>query len=150
MALSVRPITRKDAQAWIASTHRHLRAPVGDVVRVAVVDDAGAIRAVGTAGRPSARALDDGLTLEVTRVASDGAPNACSLIYGALRRAGAALGYRRFFTYTLPEEGGASLRASGWTLDGQTRGGEWDCPSRPRLPCMRPDPKSRWVYVVKQ
>jgi len=104
--LHAAPITRQAAKSWIESTHRHLRAPCGDVCRVALIDEGGSIRAVGMAGRPSARALDDGLTLEITRVASDGAANACSMIYGALRRAGVALGFRRFVTYTLPEEGG--------------------------------------------
>jgi hypothetical protein len=147
--LHAAPITRRAAKIWIESTHRHLRAPCGDICRVALVDEGGSIRAVGMAGRPSARALDDGLTLEITRVASDGAANACSMIYGALRRAGVALGFRRFVTYTLPEEGGASLRASGWTLDGTTTGGQWDTPARRRAPAMRPEPKSRWIWNVK-
>ncbi|MDX3714967.1 hypothetical protein PV733_39795 [Streptomyces europaeiscabiei] len=38
-------------------------------------------------GRPVARHLDDGTTVEVTRTASDGAHNANSLLYGASWRA---------------------------------------------------------------
>ena len=146
--LTLRPMTQREARAWVQATHRHLSAPRGDVIRVALADDTGAIRAVAMAGRPVARALDDGLTLEVIRVASDGAHNACSMLYGALRRAGVALGYRRFITYTLPEEGGASLRAAGWTLDGEAGGGEWNCPSRQRRPAERPQVKHRWVWSV--
>jgi hypothetical protein len=35
------------------------------------------------------------------------------MLYRAAWRAVKALGYRKLITYTLPEEGGASLRASG-------------------------------------
>jgi len=68
----------------------------------------------------------------VTRVASDGYVNACSQAYGALRRAAVALGYVRLVTYSLPDEGGASLRAAGWRLDGEVLGQHWTRPSRPR------------------
>ncbi|KKK75729.1 hypothetical protein LCGC14_2870800, partial [marine sediment metagenome] len=50
--------------------------------------------------------------------------------YGAARRATFALGYSRLGTYTLPSEGGASLRASGWKLLGERGGGNWSRPSR--------------------
>jgi hypothetical protein len=96
-------------------------------------------------GRPVARMLDDGHTLEVTRVATTGARNACSLLYAAAWRAARALGYARLFTYTLAEEQGASLRASGWTLDRRTLGGSWSCPSRPRMDRHPLGMKSRWV-----
>jgi hypothetical protein len=55
------------------------------------------------------------------------------MLYGAAWRAAKAMGYRRMITYTLPEEGGASIRASGWTLIGQRGGGNWNTPSRPRI-----------------
>jgi hypothetical protein len=145
--LRAHPITRAAARAWIDTTHRHLKAPAGDVIRVALVDDTGTIRCVAMAGRPVARGLDDGLTLEVTRVASDGAPNACSMAYGALRRAAVALGYRRIVTYSTEEEGGASLRAAGWTVDGTVKGRQWSCASRPRgASCFDVD-KIRWAWV---
>jgi len=155
--LTIRPITQRAARAWITAHHRHLDAPRGDVIRCAVVDEAGEIRGVAMAGRPVSRRLDDGTTLEVTRVATDGATNACSMLYGALRRAAVALGFVRLVTYTLPEEGGASLRASGWREDGAAGGGSWSAPSRPRgedllltLPGMaartRTDVKTRWVW----
>jgi hypothetical protein len=67
----------------------------------------------------------DGFTLEVTRVATDGCPNACSALYGAAWKVARAMGYRRLITYTLPEEGGSSLRGAGWTEDGSVKGMEW-------------------------
>ena len=99
--------------------------------------------------------LDDGVTLEVTRVATDGAHNACSALYGAIRRAAKALGYTRLVTYTLQEEPGASLRAAGWRQDAEAGGGTWSKPSRPRgdSPQLfadarepRSDVKQRWVW----
>lgn len=84
-------------------------------------------------GRPVSRHLDDGLTLEVNRCCTDGTKNACSALYAASWRAAKALGYRRLITYTMPEEGGASLRGAGWRLLGLRGGGSWNCESRPRV-----------------
>jgi hypothetical protein len=78
---------------------------------------------VAIAGRPVSPKLDDGLTIEITRVCTDGTWNACSMLYAACRKAARALGYDRIFTYTLPEEGGASLKAAGFKLDKDDAGG---------------------------
>ena len=88
---------------------------------------------VAVVGRPVARMLDDGHTLEVVRVATDGSPNACSCLYAAAWQAAKALGYRRLVTYTQESESGASLRAAGWRVVAArppTPG--WSRPSRPR------------------
>ena len=69
--------------------------------------------------------LCDGRTVEVTRLCTDGTRNAASKLYGAIVRAAKALGYKRAFTYTLPEEGGASLKASGWKMDGEVTPEGW-------------------------
>ncbi|MFB7929574.1 XF1762 family protein [Streptomyces sp. NPDC056039] len=84
-------------------------------------------------GRPVARHLDDGTTVEVTRTASDGARNANSLLYGASWRATKALGCQRLITFTQAGESGASLRGVGWHLIASRppRAG-WHTPSRPR------------------
>ena len=75
---------------------------------------------------------DDGATIEVTRVATDGCPNACSALYGAAWRAAKALGYERLGTYTLASEPGTSLRAAGWQQVRMVRGRSWSAPSRLR------------------
>lgn len=142
--LRVVPITFRVANAYVAALHRHHRPVVGCKFCVAVADDAGAVRGVAIVGRPVARALDDGLTLEVNRCCTDGARNACSMLYRAAWRAAAALGYGRLVTYTLPAEGGASLRGAGFRLIGETEGGGWHCPSRPRADQHPTDPKMRW------
>jgi hypothetical protein len=74
-----------------------------------------------------------------------GAENVCSMLYGALCRAGKALGYTEAWTYTLPHEPGISLRAAGFDRRGLTKGGEYDRPSRHRAPAVRPERKQRWV-----
>ena len=71
--------------------------------------------AVGIAGRlVVARALDDGYTVEVTWVSSDGTRNATSMLYAApaLRRLGTRL-HPRHHLHPV-RESGASLRAAGW------------------------------------
>lgn len=97
----------------MAEHHRHNVPPRGWLFGVAL-ERAGTVVAVGIAGRPLARALDDGLTLEVLRCCTLGDRNAASQLYGALCRAGAALGYRRAITYTLESEPGSSVRAAGF------------------------------------
>lgn len=69
---------------------------------------------VATVGRPVARALDDGLTVEVNRTCTDGTGNANSMLYGACWRAARAMGYERCITYTQADESGASLNAAGF------------------------------------
>jgi len=146
--LTIVPVTLKTAQNFVARIHRHHRAPVGHKFSVGVVDETGTLRGVAMVGRPVARALDDGWTLEVNRVATDGCRNACSALYGAATRTAKALGYRRILTYTLPSEGGASLRASGWAPDGEGGGGKWNGTLRSGNERSNDWPlarKSRWV-----
>ena len=111
------PVTKTEARAFVERFHRHNEAPTPMQVSIAVglqVD--GTLVAVATAGYPVARGLNDGRTLEVNRVCVDEslARNANSILYGAIGRAGKALGFRRMVTYTLESEGGASLRAAGF------------------------------------
>jgi hypothetical protein len=130
--LLVVPVTWGDARGFVTDWHRHHRPPVGH--KYAIGAAAGPVLVgVAVVGRPTARAFNDGLTLEVTRVATNGHPNACSLLYGSAWRAAKALGYRRLVTYTHQTETGASLRAAGWQVIAQrpARPG-WDTPARPR------------------
>tara|TARA_R110000868_G_scaffold122450_1_gene324356 strand:- start:423 stop:881 length:459 start_codon:yes stop_codon:yes gene_type:complete len=132
MVMDIKPISLKQAQQFVRDHHRHNKPPVGHKFSVGLFVD-GALIGVAVAGRPVARALDDGLTLEVTRTCTDGTRNANSKLYGAITRAAAALGYRRAVTYTQGDESGASLRGAGGTPAATLapRAG-WDAPSRPR------------------
>lgn len=146
MALQLQPITYKEACVFIAEHHRHHLPPQGWKYGIAVNDGA-AIIGVITVGRPVARGLDNGWTLEVTRCCTIGTHNAASMLYGAAWRAAKALGYRRLVTYTLASEIGTSLRAAGWTALYQTEGGSWDCPSRPRVDTHPLEQKTLWEVV---
>lgn len=141
------PVTRAEARAFIRLHHRHNpRPPAAEVLRAGLADHRGTV-AVALAGRPLARAYCDGRTLEVTRVAvSPDVFNGCSQLYGALWRAAKALGYRRLVTYTRQDEGGASLRAAGWTLDAELPAREhgWDNRAGRAAPGA-PVARLRWV-----
>lgn len=54
------------------------------------------------------------------------------------------MGYRRLVTYTLPAEGGASLRGAGWTCLGRAGGGSWFRRARPRVDTHPTQVKMRW------
>lgn len=144
MSLQLVPITFAEAKAFIAEHHRHHIPTVGWKFGVGV-ERGGVLVGVAVAGRPVARGIDHRTTIEVTRVATDGSDNACSMLYGSMRRAAKALGYRKIITYTLEEESGASLRAAGWATDKEVRGRSWDTPSRPRLDKHPTVNKTRWV-----
>ena len=142
-ALQLQPITYKEACDFIAEHHRHHIPPQGWKWGIAV-NNGERVVGVVTVGRPVARAFDNGWTLEVTRCCTDGTRNACSMLYRAAWRAARAMGYRKLITYKLAEEGGASLRASGWRIVGEVTGRSWSCPSRPRVDKHPTQGKLRW------
>lgn len=130
------PTTLTAAKRFVGEHHRHNLPPVTWRFGVAVAGCAtGNVFGVGMAGNPMARKLmvADPTLIEIVRCTVTDAPNACSMIYGALCRAAKALGYRKVITYTLASEPGSSLLAAGFQLVAElppSRG--WDQPSRPR------------------
>ncbi len=108
------PISLKLANEFVLANHRHNK-PVDDE------------RLIGVAicGRPVARMADDGLTLEVLRVCTDGTRNANSLLYSRVKKIAQIMGYQKVLTYTLTEESGASLRAVGAQKSGIVKPREW-------------------------
>jgi hypothetical protein len=141
--LSLVPCSIADAKSFVGQHHRHSGVPVGALFAVAAALS-GAVVGVAIIGRPIARELQDGFTAEVTRVATTGNRNACSLLYGASWRACRALGYRRLVTYTLSTEPGSSLRAAGWRVVAETRAESWNRASRPRVDRAPKQAKLRW------
>lgn len=129
--MEIRPITLRDANAYVAQHHRHNLPTNGHKWSIACYDG-DRLCGVAICGQPVARKLDDGLTIEIRRVCTDGTRNACSMLYGASCRVAKAMGYKRVITYTLQSEPGASLRASNFTDCGEAGGTSWDMPSRPR------------------
>jgi hypothetical protein len=145
--LLIIPITISDAQSYVDQHHRHHKAPRGGLFAVAVAAG-GEVCGVAIAGRPVSRELQNGWTIEITRVCTDGTSNACSMLYGACRRAAIALGYRVVITYTLGSESGSSLRAAGFRKIADVRGRSWSCPSRPRVDRHPKQDKLRWESVA--
>ena len=132
MSLSLFPIPLDEANAFVAQHHRHHQPVVGHKYSIGCESD-GDVVGVAIVGRPVARGLDDGRTLEVTRCCTDGTKTACSMLYGAEWRAAKAMGYRRMVTYVLASESGGSVAASGWEEVFSSPGGSWSTPSRPRV-----------------
>lgn len=134
-------IKLNEANDFVALHHRHHKPVVGHLFSIgAVLGDQ--LVGVAIVGRPVARLRDDGLTAEVTRLCTDGTRNACSFLYGASARAAFALGFQRIGTYILASETGSTLKAAGWRLIGQTKGGSWSRPSRGREDKHPTQPKS--------
>lgn len=142
MSVHLIPVTQKEAFAFVQREHRHHYVPRGGLWWHGAADADGRLRGVCIVGRPVSRELDEGFTCEVTRLATDGAANACSLLYGAAARTALnGKGFRRILTYILASEDGASLRAAGWHYLWTTDGGSWNCPSRPRQDRHPTEPK---------
>lgn len=131
--LEIVPINLEQANLFVNNFHRHHKSVPGSKFSLAVCDKEQKIRGVAIVGRPVARFLDDGWTLEVNRCCTDGTRNACSMLYGASWKAAKALGFKKIVTYTLPEEGGASLRASGWNPIFDVGGTTWNNNQRFRI-----------------
>ena len=141
--LNLQPITYPEACEFIARHHRHHLPPQGWKFGIAVNDGTSVVGVV-TVGRPVARMLDNGTTLEVTRCCTDGTKNAASMLYGAAWRAAKALGYKRLITYTLKEEPGTTLIAAGWRAMYETQAGRWNTPGRPRVDKHPTGQKTLW------
>lgn len=132
MGMKCVPISLKYANAYIEELHRHHKAVQGHKFSIGC-EHSGKIVGVCVVGRPVSRHMDDGFTLEVTRLCTDGTKNACSFLYSRAAKIANDMGYRRIITYILETENGSSLKASGWELDcEEAGGGSWDCQSRPR------------------
>lgn len=122
--MKVVPITFKRARQFIRDHHRHNPNIAGCKFSIGIKDGDNLI-GVAVCGRPVSRYLDDGETLEINRVCTLGARNACSMLYGACCRVAKEMGYRRVITYTLKSESGASVKASNFICDGETGGTHW-------------------------
>ena len=126
------PVTLAEANRFVEMYHRHHKPVTGHKFSIAVTDGE-KICGVAIVGRPVSRYLDDGWTLEVTRCCTDGAKNACSMLYGAAWRAAKAMGYKKLITYILETENGASLKASGYKCVGQAGGLRWTGKRKPEV-----------------
>ncbi len=146
--MRVVPLDLAEANAAVRAWHRHHVPAVGHRFSLGLVDGAGVLCGAAIVGRPVARFADQRLTAEVARVSTDGTRNACSMLLGAAARAAKAMGYARIQTFTLPEEGGASLRGAGWVEEILSPGGNWESSSKPNRRQDQPQgAKVRWALV---
>lgn len=122
--MKIVPITFRFAKQYVKDHHRHNPNVIGCKFTIGCQDGD---RLVGVAicGRPVSRYLDDGETLEINRVCTDGTKNACSMLYGACCKIAKAMGYKKVITYTLQSENGASVKASNFICDGEAGGTHW-------------------------
>lgn len=130
--LDIVPVSLAEANQFVRVHHRHHGAVNGHKFSIGATDGE-KIVGVCIVGRPVSRYLDNGLTLEVTRLCTDGTRNACSILYAAAWRAARAMGYKKLVTYILESENGASLRASGWKCVGQAGGFRWTGKRKPEV-----------------
>ena len=126
-----RPISLKLANEFVLANHRHNKPVAGHKFSIGLFDDDKLI-GVAICGRPVARMADDGLTLEVLRVCTDGTRNANSMLYSRVKKIAQIMGYKKVLTYTLTEESGASLRAVGAQKSGIVKPREWSREKRKR------------------
>ena len=144
------PVELKDANAFVDALHRHHGHVVRDKYRIGCADGDKLVGVVQV-GRPLARMLCDGKTLEVVRLCTDGTKNACTFLYSAAARVAKEMGYAKIITYILETESGVSLRASGWHCeDASCGGGSWSRKGRERNDNAPTCKKQRWSKTLRE
>lgn len=148
------PLTLPKANECVRMWHRHHAPLPGGFAWYCLGAVSGSmVVAAAVCGRPTNRNNDDGQTVEVIRLASDGTVNACSFLYGAAARVARTMGAAQIITYTLESEGGASLRAAGWNRDKDGipswwthKGSRTPAVSRPHMQ----ERKVRWSVLFRE
>ena len=123
--LTIRPISIHDANVFVEQHHRHHGIKTGCRFAIACYEDE-QLHGVAICSNPVARNADDGLTLEVSRLCTDGTYNACSILYAACARIAKEMGFQKIQTYILESESGTSLKASGWECEGPAGRESWN------------------------
>ena len=141
------PISLRQANEYITNNHRHHKAVAGCKFCIALIDETPNIVGVAICGRPVSRYYDDGTTIEITRLCTNGYKNACSRLYGACTRIAREMGYKKVITYILESENGASLKASNFICEGIAGGKIWTG-ARKRDNGVPPELKKRWVKYL--
>ena len=146
------PLKLKQANKFIIDHHRHHNKVQGHKFSIGLhVNDK--LVGVAVCGRPVARKLDDGNTIEINRLATDGTKNACSKLYAFSAKYAKHRGFKRIITYTLVTEIGSSLRAANYTLDAKNVGAiAWTSKrskkNKSKGIVSAPVLKNRWIYYL--
>lgn len=114
MKFRVIPLSLREANEFVEKYHRHHKKVQEHKFSIGAVNEKGELCGVAVVGRPVTRLLDDGFTLEVTRLCTNGTKNVCSFLYAACRRIAREMGYKKLITYALETEYGVSLKEAGW------------------------------------
>ncbi len=148
MKLEAMPLELSEANKFVQDLHRHHDAVHRDKFRIGA-SMGGKLVGVVQVGRPVSRMLDDGKTVEVVRLCTDGTKDVCSFLYSRAARVAKEMGYEKIITYILCSESGTSLKACGWKDEGIAGGGKWSRPSRPRATTATTVPKKRFAKNLK-
>lgn len=143
------PLELSKANEFVDTLHRHHNSVHRDKFRVGCSLN-GKLVGVVQVGRPVSRNLDDGKTVEVVRLCTDGTKDACSFLYAKAARIAKEMGYEKIITYILESEPGTSLIAAGWKQETVTTGGDWSRPSRPRNTDAPTVPKKRYAKLLQE
>lgn len=149
MALYIKHIELKEANAYVAKHHRHNKPVIQHRFSIACYEGDKLV-GVAIVGRPRARLIDQCMTVEILRLCTDGTYNACSKLYSACVRSARELGYNRIITYILETELGTSLKASGFKYCYTNSGGSWDRPSRNREDNAPIIPKKLYEVILRE
>lgn len=144
--MKIIPITFRAASEFVKQYHRHHKAPAGCKFCIGC-EEGEQIVGVAICGRPVSRHLDNGTTLEINRLCTDGTRNACSKLYGACVRIAREMGYAKVITYILESEDGASLKAANFICEGEAGGKIWTG-ARKRDNGVPQKKKQRYVYFI--
>jgi hypothetical protein len=148
LTLKAVPLTCAQANELVLLWHRHHKPVIGYRFAIGVSDACGQLRGAAIVGRPVARAVPQYEVAEVTRLVTDGCPNACSFLYATCARITKEMGFTRVQTYILEGETGTTLRASGWRFVRLTCGGDWNTKARGGRRTDQPaEPKQLWEKV---
>jgi len=128
------PVSLKDANKFVETFHRHSKPVVFHKFSLGLLFKEKIIGVI-IVGRPVARALDNGLNVEINRCCIlEGYKNANSFLYARAKKICQLMGYQKIITYTLHgEESGSSLRAIKAKQEIITKSDQWDTPSRKRI-----------------
>lgn len=146
--MKIIPITLKAANEYVARHHRHHKPTVGCKFCIGC-EESGQLVGVAICGRPVSRHLDNGITLEINRLCTNGTRNACSKLYGACVRIAREMGYAKVITYILASEDGASLKASNFVCEGEAGGEIWTG-TRKRDNGVPQEKKQRYAYYINK
>lgn len=140
------PLSLRQANNYVSENHRHHKAVQGCKFCIGLSVD-NQLVGVAICGRPVSRHYDDGITLEINRLCTNGYKNACSRLYSACVRIAKEMGYKKIITYTLESENGASLKASNFICEGISGGKIWTG-SRCRDNGVPKEMKKRWARYI--